>query len=54
MLFTGAIFIVAGLLFHEHRILAKQGKAGIPMAFFTLNGIVSVVLGIVGCIDLLI
>ncbi len=52
--FAGAIFIVAGLLFHEHRILAKRGKAGIPMAFFTLNGIVSVVLGIVGCIDLLV
>jgi len=51
--FVGAILIVAGILIYEHVILAKRGKAGIPMAFFTLNGIVSLVLGAAGVIDLL-
>ena len=55
----GLIFIVATgfvgcILIYEHLILAQRGKAGIPMAFFTLNGIVSIVLGISGCVDLLI
>jgi 4-hydroxybenzoate polyprenyltransferase len=45
------VAIVAALLITEHAILARRGKAGLDMAFFTVNGIVSVVLGIVGCVD---
>ena len=52
-IFAGAIGLVTIILIYEHTILANQGKAGIPMAFFTLNGVVSVILGIAGCIDLL-
>lgn len=43
---------VAGLLVAEHSVLAQRGKAGLDMAFFTLNGIASVTLGLAGLIDL--
>jgi len=32
-------------------LLVQRGKAGIPMAFFTLNGVVSIVLGLAGCLE---
>lgn len=54
VLFGVAIALIGAILIYEHFILARQGKAGISMAFFTLNGIVSVILGTAGCIDLLI
>lgn len=52
VLFGAGIALVAGLLVWEHALLIRRGKAGIPMAFFTLNGVVSVVLGASGCIDI--
>lgn len=52
-LFLAAVVLVAGLLVWEHAVLARRGKAGIPMAFFTLNGIVSVVLGTLGSLDVI-
>lgn len=52
-IFSVAIALVALVLIYEHRVLFKQGKAGIPMAFFTLNGIVSLILGFAGCIDII-
>lgn len=50
-LFGAGVAIVAALLIAEHVLLARRGAAGIPMAFFTLNGIVSCVLGALGCAD---
>lgn len=51
-LLTGAsIVVVAGLLVLEHVVLARKGKAGLDMAFFTINGIVSCVLGAAGAVD---
>jgi 4-hydroxybenzoate polyprenyltransferase len=52
VLFMIAIGLVALLLIAEHGLLITRGKAGIPMAFFTLNGVVSVVLGTLGCIEI--
>lgn len=52
--FGGAVIAVAGLLVFEHRVLAKRGVAGLPLAFFTLNGVVSVLLGLAGIVDVLI
>ncbi|MBX3359874.1 MAG: putative 4-hydroxybenzoate polyprenyltransferase [Phycisphaeraceae bacterium] len=52
-IFGIAVALVAALLIAEHAILAKRGKAGLDMAFFTLNGIVSCLLGIAGIADLL-
>lgn len=51
-LFLAAIAFVAVLLIAEHAVLVMRGRAGIPMAFFTLNGIVSIVLGLAGCLDI--
>ncbi|MEO0512272.1 MAG: UbiA-like polyprenyltransferase [Planctomycetota bacterium] len=55
----GTIFIAGclaavALLATEHAVLIKRGREGIPMAFFTLNGVVSVVLGLAGIADVLI
>jgi hypothetical protein len=35
----------------EHIILIRRGRAGLDMAFFTVNGVVSCVLGLAGCVD---
>lgn len=43
---------VGGLLVIEHAVLARRGKAGLEMAFFTINGVVSCVLGVAGVVDL--
>ncbi|MEM8834273.1 MAG: UbiA-like polyprenyltransferase [Planctomycetota bacterium] len=45
---------VGGLLIYEHVVLARRGLAGLPMAFFTVNGVVSVLLGAAGVLDLLV
>lgn len=50
-IFWSAAGVVGVLLVVEHAILARRGKAGLEMAFFTVNGIVSCVLGIAGCVD---
>lgn len=50
-IFGAGVAIVGVLLAFEHAIVTRRGKAGIPMAFFTLNGIVSCVLGCLGCLD---
>ncbi len=52
-LFLGAIILIALLLVYEHLTVKKWGTTKIALTFFTLNGIVSVVLGIAGTIDLL-
>lgn len=49
-----ALAAVAALLVSEHVVLARRGQAGLEMAFFTLNGVVSCVLGALGSIDTLI
>lgn len=46
------VALVIALLVLEHIVLAKRGKAGIDMAFFTINGVVSCVLGLIGIADL--
>ena len=51
-LFGIAAAIAAALLVGEHVILAKRGKAGLSAAFFTFNGVVSLVVGTLGITDL--
>ncbi len=45
--------LVGALLAFEHLVLHMRGLAGLPMAFFTLNGIVSVMLGSLLVVDVL-
>jgi 4-hydroxybenzoate polyprenyltransferase len=52
VVFGVAVGAVAGLLVFEHVVLAKRGVAGLPLAFFTLNGVVSVVLGLAGIVNI--
>lgn len=47
-----AVVLVAGLLITEHAVVARRGITGIPMAFFTINGVVSCLLGVTGALDL--
>jgi len=47
------VVLTAGLLVTEHVVLARRGEAGLDMAFFTLNGIVSLVLGAAGVVDVM-
>jgi len=49
--FAAAAGLVGALLIAEHAILARRGRAGLEMAFFTVNGVVSCVLGAAGCVD---
>jgi len=51
-IFGLGVATVGCLLLVEHFVLAKRGKAGLEMAFFTINGIVSCVLGVAGVLDL--
>lgn len=46
-----ALVLVGALLVYEHLVLARRGVAGLPIAFFTVNGTVSVLLGLTGIID---
>lgn len=51
VVFGVAVALVGVLLVSEHAVLARRGKAGLDMAFFTLNGVVSVLLGLAGVAD---
>lgn len=53
-LFGLGVGAVGVLLVAEHVVLAKRGKAGLEMAFFTLNGVVSCVLGAAAITDVLV
>ena len=48
---AAAAAIVLAALITEHTVLARRGLAGLPMAFFTLNGFISLTLGALGVTD---
>lgn len=51
-LFAAAVALVAILLITEQIVLARQGLKGLPIAFFTINGVVSCIVGALGITDL--
>ncbi|MEO1008967.1 MAG: 4-hydroxybenzoate octaprenyltransferase [Planctomycetota bacterium] len=53
VLFLLGVLATVALLAWEHAVLVRRGQAGIPMAFFTLNGVISVLLGGLGISDVL-
>lgn len=53
-LFALGVVIVAALLLYEHLTVAKWGTTRIALAFFTLNGVISCVLGALGIADVLV
>lgn len=53
LIFGNGIALVAVLLLYEHLTVARWGTTKIALAFFTLNGVISCVLGILGIADVL-
>jgi 4-hydroxybenzoate polyprenyltransferase len=53
VLFLAGCAIVAGLLIYEHLTVSRWGASKIALAFFTLNGIISCLLGLLGVLDLI-
>ena len=53
VLFAVSVALTTALLIAEHAVVAARGLAGLPMAFFTINGAVSLLLGALGVADLL-
>jgi len=51
--FGAGVGLVAILLVCEHLTVARWGTSKLALAFFTLNGIISCILGALGLIDLL-
>jgi len=51
--FLGALVVVFAALLAEHLVLHKQGVKGLPVAFFTMNGLISVAIAILGIADVL-
>lgn len=51
-LFLFASLVVGALLIAEHVVMAIRGVKALPIAFFTINGVVSVLLGAAGCLDI--
>lgn len=54
IIFGLGVLCALALLVYEHVVLARRGAEGIPMAFFTLNGMVSLLLGVTGLVDVLV
>jgi 4-hydroxybenzoate polyprenyltransferase len=48
-----AVAVAAGLLFYEHRIVSPSDLSRVNAAFFTVNGIVALLLGVAGIVDVL-
>jgi 4-hydroxybenzoate polyprenyltransferase len=53
LLFFIGVVIVAGLLILEHALVWGSKTGRINMAFFTVNGVISLLLGLLGIIDVL-
>lgn len=53
VLFGIGVLVVCGLLLYEHLTVTRWGTTRIALAFFTLNGVISCVLGALGIIDVL-
>jgi 4-hydroxybenzoate polyprenyltransferase len=54
VLFGIGVAIVAAALVWEHATVARWGTTKIALAFFTLNGLISIVLGGLGSIDVVV
>jgi 4-hydroxybenzoate polyprenyltransferase len=53
ILFGLGVAVVALLLIYEHATVARWGTTKIALAFFTLNGVISIVLGGLGIADVM-
>jgi 4-hydroxybenzoate polyprenyltransferase len=51
VMFAAAVIAVGVLLVLEHFLIWRSPTRHLNMAFFTVNGVVSVLLGLAGCVD---
>jgi 4-hydroxybenzoate polyprenyltransferase len=51
LVMLGASAVVAGLLFYEHLTVRRWGTTRMALAFLTLNGVVSCLIGLAGVLD---
>lgn len=54
LLYAIGVTVVIAMLVYEHLTVSKWGTTRVALAFFTLNGIISCVLGTLGAIDIVI
>lgn len=54
VVFAVGVGVVLGLLVFEHLTVARWGTSRMALAFFTLNGLISCVLGLLGVIDVVV
>ena len=54
VLFAIGVGLVIAILAYEHLTVARWGTTRIALAFFTLNGVVSCILGLLGVADVLV
>ena len=54
VLFGVGVGAVAGLLLYEHAVIARHGISRITLAFFTLTGVISCLLGVLGIADVVV
>lgn len=52
VLFGAAVVGVGAVLVWEHTHLSRRGIAGLPVSFGLANGVVALVVGVAGCVDL--
>lgn len=52
-LYFAGVFVVAVLLAYENAIVRANDLSRVNLAFFTINGVVGVVLGVMGIVDIL-
>ncbi|MCA9295565.1 MAG: putative 4-hydroxybenzoate polyprenyltransferase [Phycisphaerales bacterium] len=53
LVFGLGVFVVITLLVYEHATVSRWGTTKMALAFFTLNGIISCVLGALGVLDVI-
>lgn len=53
VVFAAGVMMAATLLLYEHLTVARWGTSKVALVFFTLNGVISCVLGALGIIDIL-
>lgn len=54
IIFALGVAVVIALLLYEHATVARWGTTKIALAFFTLNGLISCLLGTLGIVDVLV
>ncbi len=52
-IYASGVFVAAALLIYEHSLVKATDLSKLNVAFFTLNGIISVILGVTGILDVL-